>query len=321
MMIQLPPGVDGIYDSEGDIVYLEELLSVINSDPNLPPSPVCEINVPEKINILHVNDPPTRIKDITILILNKMLQRCEDTNLVLNWEKCLYVKKHNPWHEISNVRIEVIRTKFNVLAKLHHPTTIDFAVGASWAQRKTQARPADTLCSKPNGTEASAHYIQRKGITCVSVLLFEDFRPYLVLSKSIVYTDHSALKYLLAKQDAKPRLLWKLSTSSKLATMDPRGDIMVQISPLKRYLMPVSSGHNLQMMPTVRLKMRTTCSAKEKFLQRDEMPLNSTKFVKIFDLVALTSWGLYPSSEGTNHLLVAVDYVSKWVEQKRSITH
>ncbi|GJU72379.1 reverse transcriptase domain-containing protein [Tanacetum coccineum] len=47
----IPPGVDGIYDSEGDTIYLEELLSVINSDPNLPPSqaPVCEINVPEKI--------------------------------------------------------------------------------------------------------------------------------------------------------------------------------------------------------------------------------------------------------------------------------
>ncbi|GJT84178.1 hypothetical protein Tco_1058520 [Tanacetum coccineum] len=39
----IPPGVDGIYDSEGDTVYLEELLSVINSDPNLPPSPVCEL--------------------------------------------------------------------------------------------------------------------------------------------------------------------------------------------------------------------------------------------------------------------------------------
>ncbi|GJX81878.1 reverse transcriptase domain-containing protein [Tanacetum coccineum] len=39
------------------------------------------------------------------------------------------------------------------------------------------------------------------------VYAFEKFRPYLVLSKSIVYTDHSALKYLLAKQDAKPRLL------------------------------------------------------------------------------------------------------------------
>ncbi|GKA32847.1 reverse transcriptase domain-containing protein, partial [Tanacetum coccineum] len=32
-------------------------------------------------------------------------------------------------------------------------------------------------------------------------------RSFLVLSKTIVYTDHSALKYLLAKQDAKPRLL------------------------------------------------------------------------------------------------------------------
>ncbi|GJU52657.1 reverse transcriptase domain-containing protein [Tanacetum coccineum] len=40
---------------------------------------------------------------------------------------------------------------------------------------------------------------------------FEKFRPYLVLSKSIVYMDQSALKYLISKQDAKPRLLrWVL---------------------------------------------------------------------------------------------------------------
>ncbi|GKE71257.1 reverse transcriptase domain-containing protein, partial [Tanacetum coccineum] len=39
------------------------------------------------------------------------------------------------------------------------------------------------------------------------VYAFEKFWPYLVLSKTIVYTYHSALKYLLAKQDAKPRLL------------------------------------------------------------------------------------------------------------------
>ncbi|GKB36988.1 reverse transcriptase domain-containing protein, partial [Tanacetum coccineum] len=43
------------------------------------------------------------------------------------------------------------------------------------------------------------------------VYAFEKFQPYLVLSKSIVYTDHLALKYLLSKQDAKPRLLrWVL---------------------------------------------------------------------------------------------------------------
>nr|GEW96666.1 reverse transcriptase domain-containing protein [Tanacetum cinerariifolium] len=41
----------------------------------------------------------------------------------------------------------------------------------------------------------------------VVVYAFEKVWPYLVLSKTIVYTDHSALKYLLNKQDAKPRLL------------------------------------------------------------------------------------------------------------------
>ncbi|GKF91957.1 reverse transcriptase domain-containing protein, partial [Tanacetum coccineum] len=35
----------------------------------------------------------------------------------------------------------------------------------------------------------------------------QKFRSYLVLSESIVYTDHSAIKYLFAKKDAKPRLM------------------------------------------------------------------------------------------------------------------
>ncbi|GKF46670.1 hypothetical protein Tco_0136472, partial [Tanacetum coccineum] len=60
----IPPGVDGIYDSKGDTVYLEELLSVINSDPNLPPSPVCEINVPEEIKSSCEDHPDLELKDL-----------------------------------------------------------------------------------------------------------------------------------------------------------------------------------------------------------------------------------------------------------------
>ncbi|GJS23031.1 reverse transcriptase domain-containing protein [Tanacetum coccineum] len=60
----IPPGVDGIYDSKGDTVYLEQLLSVINSDPNLPPSLVCEINVPEKIKSLCEDPPDLELKDL-----------------------------------------------------------------------------------------------------------------------------------------------------------------------------------------------------------------------------------------------------------------
>nr|GEZ03688.1 reverse transcriptase domain-containing protein [Tanacetum cinerariifolium] len=60
-------------------------------------------------------------------------------------------------------------------------------------------------------TEAQIHYTTTEKEMLAVVYAFEKFRPYLVLSKSIVYTDHSALKYLLNKQDAKPRLLrWVL---------------------------------------------------------------------------------------------------------------
>jgi hypothetical protein len=38
-------------------------------------------------------------------------------------------------------------------------------------------------------------------------LAFEKFRSYIVNSKVIIDTDHVAIKYLLAKKDAKPRLI------------------------------------------------------------------------------------------------------------------
>nr|GFC30594.1 reverse transcriptase domain-containing protein [Tanacetum cinerariifolium] len=60
-------------------------------------------------------------------------------------------------------------------------------------------------------TDAQAHYTTTEKKLLAVVYAFKKFQPYLVLSKSIVYTDHSALKYLFNKQDAKPRLLrWVL---------------------------------------------------------------------------------------------------------------
>ncbi|GJY92630.1 reverse transcriptase domain-containing protein [Tanacetum coccineum] len=59
--------------------------------------------------------------------------------------------------------------------------------------------------------DAQAHYTTtEKGLLAV-VFSFDKFRPYLILSKTIVYTDHFALKSLFSKQDAKPRLIrWVL---------------------------------------------------------------------------------------------------------------
>nr|GEY37906.1 reverse transcriptase domain-containing protein [Tanacetum cinerariifolium] len=98
---------------------------------------------------------------------------------------------------LACVMLQVDRAKVDVIAKLPHPTTVKVL-----GQHK-HLQPIH-YASKTM-TEAQIHYTTIEKEMLVVVYAFEKFRPYLVLSKSIVYTDHSALKYLLNKQDAKPR--------------------------------------------------------------------------------------------------------------------
>ncbi|GJW84878.1 hypothetical protein Tco_0158023 [Tanacetum coccineum] len=58
--------------------------------------------------------------------LDKMLKRCEDTNLVLNLEKCHFMVKKGIvlGHKISKSRIEVDRAKVDVIAKLPNLTSV-----------------------------------------------------------------------------------------------------------------------------------------------------------------------------------------------------
>jgi hypothetical protein len=51
------------------------------------------------------------------------------------------------------------------------------------------------------------NYATKEKDLLVVVFAFEKFRSYIVNSKVIVYTDHAAIKYLLAKKDTKPRLI------------------------------------------------------------------------------------------------------------------
>ncbi|GJW69191.1 hypothetical protein Tco_0123615 [Tanacetum coccineum] len=58
--------------------------------------------------------------------VDKMLQRCKDTNLCLNWEKSHFIVKEGIvlGHKISKKGIEVDKSKIDVIAKLPHPTTV-----------------------------------------------------------------------------------------------------------------------------------------------------------------------------------------------------
>nr|GEV90608.1 reverse transcriptase domain-containing protein [Tanacetum cinerariifolium] len=58
--------------------------------------------------------------------LDTMLQRCEDTNLVLNWEKCYFMVKEGIvlGFKISKNGIEVDRSKVDVIANLPYPMIV-----------------------------------------------------------------------------------------------------------------------------------------------------------------------------------------------------
>nr|GEV00181.1 reverse transcriptase domain-containing protein [Tanacetum cinerariifolium] len=160
--------------------------------------------------------------------LDKMLQRCEDTNLSLNWEKSHFMVKEGIvlGHKISKNRIEVNKAKIDVISKLPHPTTIkgirSFLDHAGFYRRFIQdfskiSRPMTHLLEMNTLFVFSKDCIQafqtmKKKLTEAPILIAPNWDlPFELMCDAsdfaIVHTDHSALKYLFAKKDAKARLL------------------------------------------------------------------------------------------------------------------
>nr|GFC93988.1 reverse transcriptase domain-containing protein [Tanacetum cinerariifolium] len=59
-----------------------------------------------------------------------------------------------------------------------------------------------------------------------------------------------------------------------------------------------------------------SCQRQGKISQRDEMPQNAIQICEIFDVWGIDFMGPFPSSRGNKYILVAVDYLSKWIEAK-----
>nr|GEX17074.1 hypothetical protein [Tanacetum cinerariifolium] len=305
--------------------------------------------------------------------LDKMLKRCEDTNLCLNWEKSHFMVKE------GIVLSHKIKAKVDVIAKLPHPTTIkgirsflghagfyrgfipdflkiarpmtrllekdtpfffskecieafqtlkkklieapilvtpdwdlpfelmcyasDFAIGVVLGQQKTNHFQLIHYASKTM-TDAQAHYTTSEKELLAVVYAFEKFRPYLVLSKSIVYTDHSALNYLFNKQDAKPRQLqWVLLLQEFDFTVR---DKKRSREPCRRPSAPIREPSpkkplifsNLDNGPTGGHHGPNYTAKKGKISQHDEMPQNSIQVCKIFDIWGIDFMRSFPSSQG-----------------------
>ena len=129
--------------------------------------------------------------------LEQMLQCCEETNLVLNWEKCHFMVKEGIvlGHKISKAGIEVDRAKVDVIAKLPHPTTVkgirSFLGHAGFYRRFIQdfskiARPLTHLLEKDapfNFTNEciDAFKILKKKLTEAPILVDPDWELHFEL--------------------------------------------------------------------------------------------------------------------------------------------
>ncbi|GJV09593.1 reverse transcriptase domain-containing protein [Tanacetum coccineum] len=427
--------------------------------------------------------------------LDRMLKRCEDTKLALNWEKSHFMVKEGIvlGHKISRKGIEVDKAKVDVISKLPHPTTVkgirsflghagfyrrfikdfskisrpmthllekntpfifsedcilafqtlkkklteapiliapnwdqpfeimcdasDYAIGAVLGQRiEKHFRPIH-YASKTM-TEAESNYTTTEKEMLAVVYAFEKFRSYLIMNKSVVYTDHSALKYLFNKKDAKARLLrWVLLLQEfDFKVIDTKGAENYAADHLSRLENPYENvfdpkeinetfpletlntvtSHDDQNIPwfadianyhagnflikgmstqqkrkffkdikhyfwddpylfrtcadqiicrcvfgqealeifkacqegptgghqSANMTARKAFDADKrnqrqgKISQRDEMPQNAIQVCEIFDLWGIDFMGPFPSSRGNKYILVAVDYLSKWVEAK-----
>ncbi|XP_013601086.1 PREDICTED: uncharacterized protein LOC106308468 [Brassica oleracea var. oleracea] len=150
--------------------------------------------------------------------LCRVLQRCEDTNLVLNWEKCHFMVKEGIvlGHKISEKGIEVDKAKIDVMVGLPPPKIvkdiISFLGHARFYRRfikdfSTITRPLTRLLCKEATFSFDVECLEAFKKLKGELISAPIFRSYLVGSKVIVYTDHATLRHILAKKDAKLMLL------------------------------------------------------------------------------------------------------------------
>ncbi|KAK1677919.1 hypothetical protein QYE76_038767 [Lolium multiflorum] len=217
-----------------------------------------------------------------------IVERCEETNLVLNWEKCHFMVNEGIvlGHKISERGIEVDRAKVEAIEKMPYPRDVkgirsvlghagfyrrfikdfskiskpltnllqkdvpfvfdddckeafdtlkkalttapiveppdwnlpfeimcdasDFAVGAVLGQRVDKKLNVIHYASKTLDAAQRNYATTEKELLAV-VFACDKFRSYIVDSKVTIHTDHAAIRYLMTKKDAKPRLIrWVL---------------------------------------------------------------------------------------------------------------
>ncbi|GJX87218.1 reverse transcriptase domain-containing protein [Tanacetum coccineum] len=257
--------------------------------------------------------------------LDKMLKRCKNSKLTLNWEKSHFMVKEGIvlGHMISRKGIEVDKAKVDVISKLPHPTTVKGIrsfLGHAGFYRKFMkdfskiSRPMTHLLEKNTPFIFSEDCILafqklKKKLTEAPILIAPNWnQPFEIMCDASDYAIDQIIRRCVFGQEALEIL--------KACHEGPTGghhsaNITTQKVFDARFFWPTIYKDAYEL-----IKSCDACQRQGKISQRDEMPQNAIQVCEIFDVWGIDFMGPFPSSRGNKYILVAVDYLSKWVEAK-----
>ncbi|KAK1561427.1 hypothetical protein QYE76_018874, partial [Lolium multiflorum] len=240
--------------------------------------------------------------------LDKVLQRCEETNLVLNWEKCHFMVNEGIvlGHKISERGIEVDRAKVEAIEKMPYPRDVKDRKGADNPVADNLSRleniaydPVPVNDSFPNEQLGNKAQQRRK--------FFYDLRHYFWDDPHLYKEGVDGIMRRCVPEYEQQEILNKCHGS--VYGGHHAGDRTAQ--------KVLQSGFYWPTLFKDARKFILSCDECQRvgnISRRNEMPMNYTLVIEPFDCWGFDFMGPFPSSDGNTHILVAVDYVTKWVE-------
>ncbi|XP_056843381.1 uncharacterized protein LOC130495849 [Raphanus sativus] len=267
--------------------------------------------------------------------LCRVLQRCEDTNLVLNWEKCHFMVKEGIvlGHKISEKGIEVDKAKIEVMVRLPPPKTVkdirSFLGHAGFYRRFIKdfsmiARPLTKLLCKEATFSFEVECLEafkklKNELVSAPIVQPPDWNlPFEIMCDA---SDYAVGAVLGQKKDKKTHVIYYAKP------LNLEGYAKKKFyKELKRYywdepFLYILCKDQLYRRAVAEEEKCDSCQRRGNISRRSEMPQNPILEVEVFDVWGIDFMGPFPSSYGNKYILVAVDYVSKWVEAVASPTN
>ncbi|XP_028223537.1 uncharacterized protein LOC114405046 [Glycine soja] len=276
--------------------------------------------------------------------LEKVLNRCIETNLVLNFEKCHFMVEQGIvlGHIISNKGIEVDPAKIFVISQLPYPSCVrevrSFLGHAGFYRRFIRdfskvALPLSNLLQKEvefdfNDRCKEAFDCLKRALTTTPIIQAPDWTaPFELMCDASNY----ALGAVLAQKiDKLPRVIYYASRIPPLASKAQKDKIKSDAKHFiwdDPYLWKLCSDQVIRRcIPDHETdSICSTCEqcqrAGNTLTWRQQMPQQPMLFCEVFDVWGIDFMGPFPVSFGYVYILLAVDYVSKWVEAKPTRTN